>query len=416
MENELDASAYAQQLKYAQSLLKDWWQEDDSQKVLGWRSGTHAQLDWQLIQQKAKEVQQCADVLVIIGVGGSNQATRAMLEAIPRQSNLEIIYLGNTLSPLYMKQQLQRLEGKSVYVNIIAKNFQTLEPGSHCRVVYQWLRQHYDLTEVARRMIATGTPNSSLHDIARSQGWTFLAFPEDVGGRYSAFTAVTYFPIACAGLDIQRYHQGIQAAVALYRHASEDTFALSYAVTRYMLYQKGFHVELMATFEPSLYYFMRWWWQLFGESEGKQQTGIFPSVATYTEDLHSIGQYVQEGTRLLQQTFVKVENLQDDLVFPERDTVMDFDDGFDYLNDKTFHEMNQIAQQATIEAHINGGVPCHICTFSQLDEYSFGYWYYTFMIACVVSCRLFGVNPFDQEGVEEYKQRMFRCLKNRKED
>lgn len=402
-----DESSYQQGLVEVQRHLAQLFSQEDTDQVLGWRNGTHPALDWQLIRAKAQEVREGAEVLVVIGVGGSNQATRALLEAIPRQSQLEIIYLGNTLSPLYIQQQLRKLEGKSVYLNVIAKNFQTLEPGSHFRLLYQWLLKHYSVEEAAKRVIVTGTPGSALHQLAEEQRFTFLAFPRDIGGRYSAFTAVTYFPIACAGLNIEDYHAGINRAVQFYQSSPQQGFALEYAVHRYLLYKKGFTLELMATFEPSLHYFTKWWQQLFGESEGKDGHGIYPSVVTYTEDLHSVGQYVQEGKRMIQETFLRVDELTEDVSFPEKAV---FSDGFDYLVGKSFGEMNRIAEQSTIDAHLAGGVPCCEVEMTRIDEATMGYWYYTFMIACVLSSRLLGVNPFDQEGVEAYKERMFRSL------
>jgi len=376
--------------------------------VKGWLDGPVDGREVDDILSIAEEIRREADVFVLIGVGGSNQAARAILKALDdRLSGPEIIYAGNTLSAVEISRMLHRLEGKSVYIQVIAKNFETLEPGSHYRILRQALKSRYSGKELAKRTILTGTPGASLEAIARREGCRFLKFPSPVGGRYSAFTAVGLLPIAVAGLDIMAYLEGRTIMARVLEGKEEDNPVLMYAALRNILFRKGYGVEMLASFEPDLFYFAKWWWQLFGESEGKDKTGILPAMAVYSEDLHSIGQYLQDGQRFMMETFLHVKNSGKSVVLlPDPD----FRDGFDYLDNKDFSEINHIAEQATIKAHQDGGVPCLQIRVDRLDEQHLGQLFYFFMIACAVSGKLTGVNPFDQEGVEEYKKSMFSSL------
>ncbi|MCB7319093.1 glucose-6-phosphate isomerase [Lacrimispora sp. 210928-DFI.3.58] len=380
---------------------------EDSQHVLGWRTPEHSVLQLEEIDAKAEEIRRDAEVFVIVGVGGSNQAARAVIEAMPERRGPKIVYLGNTLSPHYIRMALAELEGKSVYIDVIAKNFETLEPGSHFRILRQWMGRRYTREEMARRIIVTGTAGSRLEEIAEENGYLFLQFPASVGGRYSAFTPVGLFPLAAAGINAEVYLEGMAEAMEDCISHPEANPAVDYAAARSLLYGRGYDIEMMVSFEPRYAFFEKWWIQLFGESEGKEKKGIFPAASIYSEELHSIGQYMQDGRRNLIETFVSV-------IRPGAEAVIEpcpeFGDCFDYLDGMDFDEINKAAEAATWEAHTAGGVPCIRFTVEEISEKSFGQLFYYLMTACAISGQLIGVNPFDQEGVEEYKRNMFAAL------
>ncbi len=360
-----------------------------------------------LLLKKAKAVREDADILVLVGVGGSNQAARAVIKALGEKGKTKIVYGGNTLSAVSVKKMLEKLEGKSVYINVIAKNFETLEPGSHFRVLRAEMEKRYSKEEMTKRVILTGTKGSRLEEIAKENGYTFLSFPLDIGGRYSAFSPVALFPLAVAGLDIKAYLAGAKDQKQSLLSAGPENDAVVYAAYRNYLYRRGYSVEVLTQFEPQLDYFMKWWVQLFGESEGKEYGGIYPSCAGYSEDLHSLGQYMQSGRRDLIETFLSVKEVSASVVI-QKDR--DFRDGFDYLDGVDFKDINKAAEKATIQAHSEGGVPCFVVELDRIDEYHFGALFYFFMVACAVSGKVLGINPFDQEGVEEYKRSTFRLL------
>lgn len=391
----------------AASICRTLYEREDKDKVLGWRTREASVLQLAEIKAKAEEIRREADVFVIVGVGGSNQAARAVIEALPRPEGPEIVYLGNTLSPYTIRKTLEGMEGKSVYIDVIAKNFETLEPGSHFRILRQWMGSRYDREEMAKRIIVTGTKGSRLEEIAAENGYLFLQFPVPVGGRYSAFTPVGLLPIGAAGLDVDEYLAGMAAACQDCRENGEDNLAVRYGAVRQLLYRRGYDIEMMVSFEPRYGFFARWWVQLFGESEGKEKKGIFPTASIYSEDLHSIGQYMQDGRRNLIETFVSVKDPGASVVV---EPCPEYGDRFDYLDGMDFAEINRAAEEATWEAHSRGGVPCIRFQVDRASERSFGELYYYFMVACAVSGELMGVNPFDQEGVEEYKRSMFAAL------
>ncbi|NCB06055.1 MAG: glucose-6-phosphate isomerase, partial [Clostridia bacterium] len=319
----------------------------------------------------------------------------------------EILYAGNTLSAYELSRTLARLEGKRVYMNVIAKNFETLEPGSHFRVLRDWLGRSCPKGELADRIVLTGTRGSRLNEIALEHGYTFFDFPTNIGGRYSAHSAVGLFPMAVAGVDIRALLRGAERMAQSIRLQGENSAACQYAVIRNALYGAGFSVDMLCAFEPRLRYFMKWFVQLIGESEGKENRGFFPAGCIYSEDLHSMGQYVQEGRRNLMETFLTVEDAGASLPVPPDP---DFRDGFDYLDGMDFAQINLAAQEASIRAHAEGGVPVMRVCVPRLDEEAFGALFYFFEFGCALSGLLAGINPFDQPGVEAYKQRMFQTL------
>lgn len=358
------------------------------------------------IKTLAEEIRKKADVFVLIGVGGSNNAARAVVEALKTEGGPEIIYAGNTLSPYALQQVLRRLEGKSVYVNCIAKNFETLEPGSAFRILRKSLYERYG-EEAAQRIVATGTAGSRLEKLCLENGFGFLEFPPNVGGRYTAMTNVGLFPMAVAGVPVDELVRGAADMQRLLRtKGPEENIAYRYACLRNLYYRNGYRVELLAGFEPRFRYFYKWWIQLFAESEGKDGKGLFPAASEFSEELHSLGQFIQEGAPLIFETFLDVGKEEESLVV-EPDWL---NDCFDYLDGLDFREINRAAYEATLAAHSMRN-PCITLEVDSLDPYHFGQLFYFFQFACYLSCGMMGVNAFDQPGVEAYKQRMFRILK-----
>ncbi len=389
--------------------VKAWQDLQDPQQeadVKGWMQPMAQDGAYYDMMAKADEIRKSADAFVLVGVGGSNQAARAVIKALQRPGTPEIIYAGNTLSAPALQKVLRQLNDKrSIYINVIAKNFETLEPGSHFRVLRKYLERRYTKEGAAQRIILTGTYGSRLEEIAKENGYTFLEFPVPVGGRYSVLTPVGLFPMAVAGIDIPLLLQGALRMKELLQ--GDDHPAIQYAALRQTLYRQKFDIEVLASFEPQLEYYAKWWVQLFGESEGKEKQGVFPTAVNYSEDLHSLGQYMQDGRRNLMETFLSVGE-PDGSVVVEPDP--GFGDRFDYLDNMDFLEINRAAEAATIRAHFEGGVPCFRLLLPRLDEFSFGQIFYFFMIACAISGKTAGINPFDQEGVEAYKRSMFRML------
>lgn len=378
--------------------------------VLGWVDLQEVANENLLVQieEKAEEIRDKADVFVLIGIGGSNQGARAVIE-IMGDAAVKVIYAGNTLSPNSINKVLAEIEGKSVYVNVIAKNFATLEPGITFRVIRNYMEKTYGLEEAAKRVIATGSlDNSSLEKLGKMKGYTLLPFPLNVGGRFSVLSAVGLLPMAVAGINIRGLLSGANE-IKKYMHekAIEKNDAVMYALYRNILLEKGYSIEIMSYFEPMLTYFSKWWIQLFGESEGKEGKGIFPTACSFSEDLHSLGQYIQEGRRMLLETFLNVQDQGSYAVIPEEDEDID---GFSYINGQNFPFLNDVAFKATIKAHVAGGVPCTVLNIPALTSYYMGQMFYFFEYACYISGSILGVNPFDQPGVEAYKTHMFSAL------
>jgi len=375
---------------------------------LGWHDVSEwAGLDClRVYQELADDIRKDADALVVIGIGGSNQAARAVYDAIGCKSNVELIWAGNTISAHSMNEVIKSLESKkNVYINCIAKNFETLEPGIGFRAMRTFLRGRYG-EDYSRRVICTFTEGSYAWDLAKQNCYRLLPFPKDIGGRFTALSPVGLFPLAVAGMDIKALAAGAEhMRERLLTEEPSSNMALKYATARTILAEKGRKVELLSYFEPRWYRFAKWWKQLFGESEGKEGKGTLPMDVSYSEDLHSLGQFVQDGTPLLFETFLEVTG-RDSSYTPEVDCVKD---KFAYLDGKDFNEINKAAYEATVSAHSNR-FPCLIISVPGFDEESFGQLFYFFMFSCYVSCAITGVNPFDQEGVEAYKKDMFRLL------
>ena len=295
-----------------------------------------------------------------------------------------------------MARTLEELDGyKSIYIDCIAKNFETLEPGIAFRMLRHYLEKRYGEADAARRIFATGTPGSTLHQLCKDNGYTFLEFPERIGGRYSIGSDVGLFPMAVAGIDIKAITQGMRdMRDRLLAEPAEENIALKYACLRNLMYDHGFRLEMMAFFEPRLDYFAKWWIQAFAESEGKEGKGLYPVVSSNSEDLHSIGQFIQQGSPILFETFIEVRERDASVVMPE-ETKKDY---FQYLDGKDFWDINDTARKATMEAHSEGGIPCLNLSVPALDAHTLGEMYYFFLFACYLSCKLTGGQPLQPAG------------------
>ena len=359
------------------------------------------------IVEASKRIKENSDVLVVIGIGGSYLGARAAIEMLTssfRNSNEypEIVFVGNHLSSTYTKELVDYLADKDFSVNVISKSGTTTEPAVAFRLFKQLVEERYGKEEAQKRIFATtDKEKGALKQLATNEGYETFIVPDDVGGRYSVLTAVGLLPIATAGINIEAMMIGAaKAREELSSNKLEDNIAYQYATIRNILYAKGYTTEMLINYEPSMQYFNEWWKQLFGESEGKDFKGIYP-------DLHSLGQYVQEGRRFLFETVVKVNHPKYDITI-EKDS--DDLDGLNYLAGKTIDEVNTKAFEGTLLAHTDGGVPNMVVNIPQLDEETFGYVVYFFELACAMSGYQLGVNPFNQPGVEAYKQNMFALL------
>lgn len=366
------------------------------------------------IVEAAKRIKANSDVLVVIGIGGSYLGARAAIEMLTSsfRNNTEypeIVFVGNHLSSTYTQELLDYLADKDFSVNVISKSGTTTEPAVAFRLFKQLVEQRYGKKEAQTRIFATtDKAKGALKQLADNEGYETFVVPDDVGGRYSVLTAVGLLPIAAAGINVEAMMIGAnKARKELSSDNLDDNIAYQYATIRNVLYNKGYTTEMLINYEPSMQYFNEWWKQLFGESEGKDFKGIYPSSANYTTDLHSLGQYVQEGRRFLFETVVKVEEPKYDITI-EKDA--DDLDGLNYLAGKTIDEVNTKAFQGTLLAHTDGEVPNLVVKIPRIDPETFGYLVYFFELACAMSGYQLGVNPFNQPGVEAYKQNMFALL------
>lgn len=376
-------------------------------EMLGWMNFDLFASDDQLeeIETFAKTVRKNYEVVVISGIGGSTQATQAVLNSLT-YDGIEVLYIGNSLSTTLMKNTLRKLVDKKVYFINIAKNFETLEPGIGFRLMTDYLKR--TTQDYAKHVSVIGTIDSTLHHLAINEGFKFWPFYDQIGGRFSGLSAVTLVPLAICGISIRDYIQGakdLQHTYTLLDVKKNNSY--HYALARYELMNLGKNIEILAHFEPCLLHTAKWCVQLFAESEGKDGKGLFPTRANYSEDLHAIGQYVQEGKRLILETFLKVESIDGQMRIPTT-YINDF---FNYIEDKSLNEINEIARQATILAHDDANVPCLQISMSELSAFEYGQLFYFFMTACFISAELLEVNPFDQNGVEAYKQYMFGNLR-----
>ena len=366
------------------------------------------------IKEAAKKIREDSDVLLVAGIGGSYLGARAVVEAVKglyhndTEDGLKIYFCGNTISPTYLNDIIKVTKGKRFSINVISKSGTTTETALAFRVLRKLLEDSVGPEEANKRIYATtDRAKGTLKQLADAQGWPTFVVPDDVGGRYSVLTAVGLLPIACAGIDIDALMKGAADAREAYSVCSKDNDAYRYAMTRNILYRKGKVVETLAAFEPDFTMMNEWYKQLFGESEGKDQKGLMPTSCIFSTDLHSMGQFLQDGSRTMFETFVDIKNTREDFYIEPLEGNFD---GLNFLADQNMSVVNRKAMEGTILAHNDGGVPIGVIEVDSLDAYNVGYLIYFFWKACAVSGYLLSVNPFDQPGVESYKKNMFALL------
>ena len=366
------------------------------------------------IKEAAKKIREDSDVLLVAGIGGSYLGARAVVEAVKglyhndTEGGLKIYFCGNTISPTYLNDIIKVTKGKRFSINVISKSGTTTETALAFRVLRKLLEDSVGPEEANKRIYATtDRAKGTLKQLADAQGWPTFVVPDDVGGRYSVLTAVGLLPIACAGIDIDALMKGAADAREAYSVCSKDNDAYRYAMTRNILYRKGKVVETLAAFEPDFTMMNEWYKQLFGESEGKDQKGLMPTSCIFSTDLHSMGQFLQDGSRTMFETYVDIKNTREDFYIEPLEGNFD---GLNFLADQNMSVVNRKAMEGTILAHNDGGVPIGVIEVDSLDAYNVGYLIYFFWKACAVSGYLLSVNPFDQPGVESYKKNMFALL------
>ncbi len=375
--------------------------------------------EFERIKKAANKIQSDSDVLIVIGIGGSYLGARAVIEAVTNCFNNMlpakkrkmpmIVYAGNNLSSNYLTDLLNLIGERDISINVISKSGTTTEPAIAFRVLREAIETKYGVEEAKKRIyVTTDKKRGALKGLADQEGYETFVIPDNVGGRFSVLTAVGLLPIATAGVDIDKLMQGARDARAKYMDPSvKFNDCYKYAVVRNLIYNSGKKVEVLANYEPQLHYMTEWWKQLYGESEGKDGKGIFPAGVDLTTDLHSMGQYIQDGERILMETVLAVEEPNSDIIVKED---AENTDGLNYLAGKGLDYINKKAMEGTIEAHVTGNVPNMKITIDKLDEENLGHLIYFFEKACAMSGLILGVNPFNQPGVEEYKSNMFRLL------
>ena len=410
---EQDLLAYQKDVERINKMIDE--KSGPGNDYLGWA-------DWPINYDKeelermlvdAQYVRDHFDILVVCGIGGSYLGARAALEALnglKSDDKLEVIFMGQTFSPNYVAQVLKYLEGKRFAINVISKCGTTTETSISFRLLKELLEKQVG-KEASRKAIyaTTDKEKGALKTLCNQEGYATYVLPGNIGGRFSVLTAVGLFPLAAAGIDVKAMLEGAKEARAAYDNADiKNNMCYRYAVCRDIMLRSGKPVELYVTYEPQMSQISEWLKQLFGESEGKEKKGLFPASVTFSTDLHSLGQFVQDGTPVLFETIINVLNPKDDVVIPHDDADLD---GLNYLEGKNLAFVNQKAFEGTLKAHVeDGGVPCNVITLEELDAKALGHLFYFFMRACAMSAYLLDINPFNQPGVEIYKKNMFHLL------
>ena len=400
------------------------WIEDnknDEKEFLGWVDlpVNYDKDEFERIKKAAKKIQNDSDFLIVIGIGGSYLGARAVIEALTncfynmipskRRKTPKILYAGNNLSPNYLHDLLELIAEKDISLNVISKSGTTTEPAIAFRILREAIETKYGVEEAKKRIyVTTDKEKGALKTLADDEKYETFVIPDNVGGRFSVLTAVGLLPIATAGIDIDKLMKGAEDARGKYSDPDvKFNDCYKYAVIRNLLYNSGKTTEILANYEPQLHYMTEWWKQLYGESEGKDGKGLFTAGVDFTTDLHSMGQYIQDGKRNLIETVICVEEPKSNIVLAEDKENLD---GLNYLAGKDLDYINKKAMEGTIEAHVTGNVPNMKITIDKLDEENLGHLIYFFEKACAMSGLILGVNPFNQPGVEEYKKNMFRLL------
>ncbi len=394
---------------------------NDEKEFLGWIElpTNYDKEEFNRIKKAAKKIQKDSDVLIVIGIGGSYLGARAVINSLThtfyneisdeKRKTPQILYAGNNLSPVYMNDLLEYIADKDVSINVISKSGTTTEPAIAFRIFREVLETKYGVMEARKRIyVTTDKKRGALKTLADKEKYETFVIPDNVGGRFSVLTAVGLLPIASAGIDIDKLMKGAKIAQDKYSESNiKYNDCYKYAVARNLLYNSGKTIEILANYEPKLHYITEWWKQLYGESEGKDKKGIFPAGVDFTTDLHSMGQYIQDGRRDLIETVLKIKTNSSDLTIQSDDQNLD---GLNYLAGKTIGYVNQKAMEGTVLAHVTGNVPNFMIEIEKLDEQNIGELIYFFEKACAISGTLLEVNPFNQPGVEEYKKNMFKLL------
>ena len=419
MATDADIAAIKDQVVAAKATLVN--KTGEGNDFLGWIDlpVDYDKEEFARIKKAAAKIQADSDVLVVIGIGGSYLGARAAIEALRHsfynsvdksiRKTPEIYYAGSNISSTYMAHLLQVIGDRDFSVNVISKSGTTTEPAIAFRIFKKMLEDKYGQEEAAKRIYATtDKARGALKDLATKEGYESFVVPDDVGGRFSVLTAVGLLPIAVSGADIKALMDGAASGRELALNEKfEDNEAMKYAAIRNILLRKGKSVEVLANYEPALHYIGEWWKQLYGESEGKDQKGIFPAAVDFTTDLHSMGQFIQDGARIMFETVMNVEEARETITIEKEAEDLD---GLNYLAGKTMDFVNKSAMNGTILAHTDGSVPNLMIKIPKMDEFHLGQLFYFFEFACGVSGYILGVNPFNQPGVESYKRNMFALL------
>ena len=417
--NNDELNLIAPQVKLAHELLKN--KNGAGNDFLGWLNlpNDYDKEEYARLKKVAEKIRNNADVLIVIGIGGSYLGAKACIEALnnmfynclPKEERKfpQIFFAGNSISSTYLSNLLEYVKDKSVYVNVISKSGTTTEPAIAFRFFKDLLENKYGKDGAKERIIATTDGSKgALRNLSDSEGYETFIIPDSVGGRFSVLTPVGLLPIAVSGINVDELMLGARDAVNDYQNDDiNNNDCYRYAALRNILYRKGYTTEILASYEPNLTFFAEWWKQLFGESEGKDKKGIYPSSVNLSTDLHSLGQYIQDGMRNLMETVINVEVPEKDLIIESMDGDID---GLNYLSGKSVDFVNKKAFTGTLFAHLDGGVPNVIVNIPKIDAYNIGYMIYFFEKACAISGYLLAVNPFNQEGVESYKKNMFALL------
>ncbi len=392
---------------------------EDETDFVGWLElpTKYDKNEFERIKKAAKRINEESDILLVIGIGGSYLGARAVIESLTssfdnlleHRKHPYILYAGNNLSSNYINELIEAIGDKDFSINVISKSGTTTEPAIAFRIFREMLESKYGVEEARSRIyVTTDKKKGALKTLADKEGYEQFVIPDNVGGRYSVLTAVGLLPIATAGIDIDKLMEGARLAEQRYNDSEiKYNECYKYAVARNLLYKSDKNIEILVNYEPKMHYFTEWWKQLYGESEGKELKGIFPSGVDFTTDLHSMGQYIQEGRRNLFETVIRIEEPQSNININADDDNLD---GLNYLANKDLDFVNKKAMEGTIKAHVDGNVPNIIISIEKLNEETIGHLIYFFEKACAMSGMILGVNPFNQPGVEKYKKNMFELL------
>ena len=396
--------------------------KDDEKDFVGWLDlpTNYDKKEFKRIQTAAKRINKDSDILLVIGIGGSYLGARAVIEALSssfyqmqtlkQRKHTLVLYAGNNLNPNYINELIEVIGDKDFSINVISKSGTTTEPAIAFRIFREILENKYGIDEARSRIyVTTDKVKGALKTLSDEEGYETFVIPDNIGGRFSVLTPVGLLPIACAGIDIEKLMNGAKLAQDNYNDSNlKYNECYQYAVLRNILYNDNKTIEVFANYEPKMHYMTEWLKQLYGESEGKEQEGIFPAGIDLTTDLHSMGQYMQEGLRNLFETVISIDNPKSNITINSDDDNLD---GLNYLAGKDLDFVNKKAMEGTIEAHVSGGVPNIHISIEKLDEENLGGLIYFFELSTAMSGNILGVNPFNQPGVEAYKKNMFRLLK-----